>query len=126
MRCNCFGQFFLFLGTSILTIQYVKITCDVVFTNSTPENTQPYPFTFFVCLEMEMRTVLNSNGTDIQLTTFFGPHDWANSNDQMVLNPIWDHPRSLRKPFYLIPPTIIDANADVQIQIKNALMLSKL
>jgi hypothetical protein len=26
----------------------------------------------------------------------------------------------------LIPPTIIDANADVQIQIKNALMLSKL
>jgi hypothetical protein len=62
--------------------------------------------------------VLSSLGADIQLTTFFGPHDWAMSNDQMVLEAIWDHPRSLRKPFYLIPPATVNANADAQIQIK--------
>jgi hypothetical protein len=67
---------------------------------------------------METQTVTNSQGGDIPLTTFFGPHDWATSNDQATLDYIWDHPRSLRKPFYLIPPSIIDANADAQIQIK--------
>jgi hypothetical protein len=87
----------------------------VVFTDLTPDNTQPYPFTFFVRLEMKTRTISNSTGTDAQFTTFFGPHDWATFNDQAVLDAIWDHPRSLRKPFYLIPSTIIDANADVQI-----------
>jgi uncharacterized Zn finger protein (UPF0148 family) len=99
-------------------IQYVKIACDVVFTDLTPDNTQPYPFTFFVRLEMDTRTVLNSTGNDVQLTTFFGPTDWATSNDQAVLDAIWDHPKSLRKPFYLIPPAIVDANADAQIRIK--------
>jgi hypothetical protein len=34
------------------------------------------------------------------------------------LDAIWDHPRSLKKPFFLIPPTIRDANANAQIQIK--------
>jgi hypothetical protein len=34
------------------------------------------------------------------------------------LDYIWDHPRSLKKPFNLIPPSIVDANADAQIRIK--------
>jgi hypothetical protein len=93
-------------------IQYVKIACNVVFSDLTPENTQPYPFTFFVCLHMETRTIMNSTGADIQLTTFFKPHNWDTSKNPMVLDAIWDHPRSLRKPFYLIPPIIVDANAD--------------
>ncbi len=54
-------------------IQYVKIACDVVFTDLTPDNIQPYPFTFFVCLKMDTRTVSNSTGNDIQLTTFLCP-----------------------------------------------------
>jgi hypothetical protein len=70
---------------------------------------------------METRTVQNSLGADLQLTTFFGPHDWANSNDQAILDAIWDHPRSLQKPFYLIPLSIVDNNADAQIQIKECL-----
>ncbi len=69
-------------------IQYVKIACDVVFTDLTPDNTQPYPFTFFVWLKMDTRTVSNSTGNDVQLTTFFGPTDWATSNDQAVLDAI--------------------------------------
>jgi hypothetical protein len=99
-------------------IQYAKIACDVDFSDLTPGNTQPYPFTFFVRLHMETQTVTNSQGADFQLTTFFGPHDWATSNDQAVLDYIWDHPRSFKKPFYLIPPSIVDANADAQIRIK--------
>jgi uncharacterized Zn finger protein (UPF0148 family) len=99
-------------------IQFAKIACDIVFDDLTPGNTQLYPFNFYVRLHMETRTVQNSQGGDLQLTTFFGPHDWATSNDQTTLDYIWDHPRSLKKPFYLIPPSIIDANADAQIQIK--------
>jgi hypothetical protein len=101
-------------------IQYVKIACDLVFHSSdlTPGNTQLYPFTFYVRLPVETRTVQNSDGGNLQLTAFFGPHDWATSNDQAVLDVIWDHPRSLKRPFFLIPPTIQDANAKEQIQIK--------
>jgi hypothetical protein len=102
-------------------IQYVKIACDVVFSDITPENTQLYPFTFFVRLHMEARTITNSVGGDVQLTTFYGPHDWATSNDQAILNAIWDHPRSLKKPFYLLPPSIVDANVDAQIRIKECI-----
>jgi hypothetical protein len=36
------------------------------------------------------------------------------------LDAIWDHPRSLKKPFNLIPPTIADVNADAQIRIKES------
>jgi uncharacterized Zn finger protein (UPF0148 family) len=102
-------------------IQYVKIACDVTFHDLTSGNTQLYPFTFFVRLHLETRTVHNSLGSDLQLSTFFGPHDWANSNDQAILDAIWDHPRSLQKPFYLIPPSIVDNNAGAQIQIKECL-----
>ncbi len=99
-------------------IQYVKIACDVVFSDITPVNTQLYPFTFFVRLQMESRTVTNSTGNDVTLQTFFGPDDWASSTDQTILDAIWDHPKSLKKPFNLIPPSIVDPNADAQIQIK--------
>jgi hypothetical protein len=70
---------------------------------------------------METRTIHNSLEADLQLTTFFGPHDWANSNDQAILDANWDHPRSLQKPFYLIPSSIVVNNADAQIQIKECL-----
>ena len=99
-------------------IQYVKIACDVVFSDITPENTQIYPFTFFVRLDMETRVVPNSAGGNATLTTFFGDDNWATSTDQDILNAIWDHPRSLKKPFNLIPPSIVDPNADAQIRIK--------
>ena len=99
-------------------IQYVKIACDVVFSDITPDNTQLYPFTFFVRLHMETRTVDNSTGGEASLTTFFGVNDWATSADQDILDAIWDHPRSLKKPFNLIPPSIVDPNADAQIRIK--------
>jgi uncharacterized Zn finger protein (UPF0148 family) len=99
-------------------IQYVKVACDVIFNDLTPGNTQPYPFTYYVRLPVETRTVQNSTGADVQLTTFFGEHDWATSNDQDVLDAIWDHPRSLQKPFFLIPPQILDPNADAEIKIK--------
>ena len=99
-------------------IQYVKIACDIVFSDITPENTQLYPFTFFVRLHMETQTVTNSNGADTPLTTCFGPSDWATSINQTILDAIWDHPKSLKKPFNLIPPSIVDPNADAQIQIK--------
>jgi hypothetical protein len=79
---------------------------------------QIYPFTFFIHLNMETRTITNSTGADVQLTTFFGPNDWATSNNQDILDAIWDHPSSLNKPFYLVPPSIINVNADVQIRIK--------
>jgi hypothetical protein len=99
-------------------IQYAKIACDIVFNDLTPGNTQLHPFTFFIRLHMETQTVTNSLNQDVLLTTFFGPTDWATSHDQAVLDAIWDHPRSLKKPFYLIPPSIVDPNADAQVQIK--------
>jgi hypothetical protein len=67
---------------------------------------------------METQTITNSIWPDVQLTTFFGPANWATSNNQDITDAIWDHPRSLNKPFYLVPPSIINANADAQIRIK--------
>jgi hypothetical protein len=99
-------------------IQYVKVACDVIFNDLMPGNTQPYPFTYYVRLPLETHTVQNSTGADAQLTTFFEQHEWATSNDQAILDAIWDHPRSLQKPFFIIPPKIQDSNADAEIKIK--------
>jgi hypothetical protein len=67
---------------------------------------------------METGIINNSTGVESSLTTFFGDDDWATSADQEILDAIWDHPRSLNKPFNLIPPSIVDVNAEAQIQIK--------
>jgi hypothetical protein len=99
-------------------IQYDKFACNVIFNDLTLGNTQPYPFTYYVRLPVETHTVQNSTGADVQQTSFFRQCDWAMLNDQAVLDDIWYHPRSLKKPFFLIPPKIQDPNADAEIKIK--------
>jgi hypothetical protein len=65
---------------------------------------------------MENLTVTNSTGGDIQLNTFHGASNWHEIADQELLDTIWTHSKSYRKPFILKPPTIDDVNADAVIE----------
>jgi hypothetical protein len=97
-------------------ICYVKIAVDITFTDLDSTDGQAYPFTYFVRLPMENRTVQNSTGNDVELNTFHGDADWARTLVQADLDLIWDNPKSLNKPFWLTPPTITDPSADAQIE----------
>ena len=102
------------------SIHFVKLTSDVTFTTVDPNDKQPYPFSFFIRLEQEQRTVQNTTGGDIVLTTFYGQDDWAHTTDQAVIDSIWNSPQSLNKPFNLVPPAIDDSNADAIIEFAKA------
>jgi hypothetical protein len=97
-------------------IQYAKISCDLKFTAINTEDTQAYPFTFFIRLFTENIGVPNSTNVLVSLNSFHGPNDWATSVDQAVIDSVWDNPKSLQKPFWLTPPAITDASADAQIE----------
>lgn len=98
------------------SIMYVKLACDVRFDELDPSNKDPAPFSYFVRLPMENLTVLNSTGVELQLNTFHGASNWNDIEDQELLDLIWTHPKSYRKPFILKPPTIDDINADAIIE----------
>jgi hypothetical protein len=71
-------------------------------------------------LNSEALAVTNSTGADVMLNTFHSAGDWATNYDQDTLNAeIWNHPRSLIKPFALHPPKIEDVNADAVIAISS-------
>jgi hypothetical protein len=79
-------------------IQYAKISCDLMFTAINTEDTQAYPFTFFIRLHQQNLEVTNSTNAIVQLNSFHGPSDWATSPDQAIINVVWDNPSSLKKP----------------------------
>jgi prophage DNA circulation protein len=47
------------------------------------------------------------------------------STDQSIIDAVWDHPKSYRKPFTLKPPEITDTNADAVIE-STSLILDKI
>lgn len=97
-------------------IVYAKLSCDISFTPIDPSNTSIHPFTFFVRLNTETRIVKNDQNADVTLTTFFGPDDWATSNDQSVINSVLKNPKALHKPFDIEAPSITtDKQADAII-----------
>jgi hypothetical protein len=87
-----------------------------MFTAINTEDTQAYPFTFFIRLHQQNLEVTNSTNAIVQLNSFHGPSDWATSPDQAIIDVVWDNPSSLKKPFWLTPPAITDADADAQIE----------
>jgi hypothetical protein len=102
-------------------ICYVKISVDINFTDLDSTDSQAYPFSYFVRLPTENRTVQNSTGGDVELDTFHGENGWARTIMQADLDLIWDHPKSLKKHFWLTPPTISDPSADAQIEFANCI-----
>jgi hypothetical protein len=83
-------------------IMYAKIACFLQFNSIDPENTSAHPFSYFIILPNETRLVQSSAGNPVSLTTFFGANDWHLSTDQSVIDAVWDHPKSYRKPFTLL------------------------
>jgi hypothetical protein len=74
-----------------------------------PENTMTHPFTFFVRLPNETRTVLSSVGNEVQLHMFHAQDDWDTSiQDQGTMDTrIMKSPQAFGSPFTLLsPPTI--------------------
>jgi hypothetical protein len=84
-------------------------SCDIIFLDTNPNDTQAYPFTFFICLSMEDIEVLNSTAQPVQLNTFHGPNNWATNPDQAVIDAMWDNLKSLEKTFRLTLPGIDNA-----------------
>jgi hypothetical protein len=103
-------------------IQFVKLATDIIFIDIDPADTQLYPFTLLLCLNMENRVVHKSTGNEVNLYTFHCPAIWATTLDQAVLDEIWDNPRSLRQPFWLAPSDIADINSDTRIQVKMCIL----
>jgi hypothetical protein len=98
-------------------ILYAKLTCDLRFTEAGPENATAHPFTYFVRLPNEDRTVTNSTGGELQLSTFHGPDDWSRSvTDQSAMNDILESPQAYDGPFTLTPPAITDLLSAAVIQ----------
>jgi hypothetical protein len=60
-------------------INYAIISCNIIFLLDTnPNDTQAYPFTFFICLPVEdISKVLSSTAQPVPLKTFYGPNNWA-------------------------------------------------
>ena len=69
-------------------IHFVKLVVDLNFKDIDASHVQIYPYTFFVRLKSEEKTVQNSVGTDKLLRTFFGPDDWAQSNDVSIIDSV--------------------------------------
>ncbi len=103
-------------------IMYAKLSCDVLFAEINPTNTSAYPFSYFIRLPTETRIVLNNQGNDTNLNTFHGADHWHSTTDQTIVDAVWDHPKSYRKPFTLKPPEITDVNADAELESTNGLL----
>eukprot|EP00957_Ditylum_brightwellii_P016650 1252009-Ditylum_brightwellii.AAC.1 len=101
-------------------ITYVKVACDINFSALNAANTEVYPYMFFMRLPTETRTVTNTVGAEVSLSTFFRPHDWEQSTDQTVVDSIWNSTASLRKLFLLKHPVIQEAHADTIIDFDTA------
>jgi hypothetical protein len=102
-------------------IMFAKIESDIRFDTIDPAITGVFPFSFFLCLEIQSIEVLNSTGNPVQLNTFHAPDDWFNGT-QEDLDAIWDNPRSVGKPFMLKSPDINDIYADATIEITSNLV----
>jgi hypothetical protein len=102
-------------------IMYAKLICNLSFTAADPSNGRTIPFTYFVRLPVEIRTVQNGNGNDIELNTFHGPNDWASSLDQTVIDSVLRSPSAFGEPFDLEPPAIDNRNPAVIVSTKHKL-----
>eukprot|EP00978_Attheya_sp_CCMP212_P014447 scaffold36813_cov66-Attheya_sp.AAC.6 len=89
------------------TIQYVKLSSDIKFTEVDDKNVHPYPFTFYVRLTMDDITVQDENQNDINLLlTFHGEDEWAT-------DPLQDEIDIVLK----TPPSIADVSANASIEV---------
>ena len=98
-------------------IMYGKIGCDITITKLYPAVSSVHPYTYIIRLQNETITV-EYNRTppnNVNLSTFHGPVDWAQSNEQVVFNHVFNNPKSLS------PPAISDQLADANINMQKAM-----
>ena len=100
-------------------LQFTKLSYEISFLLIDSINTQICPFSFFIRLHNESKSVTKpGTTTNIDLDTFHGPSDWATSTDQTVIDGVINNPSSIGQTFYLLPPTIIsDTTADAILEI---------
>jgi hypothetical protein len=98
-------------------IMHAKIACDLTFASLDEGNITTLPYSFFIRLHTETITVQNSTGNDIVFNTFHGDSNWNLSDDQSVVDAVFNHARSYGKPFMSKPPTIaLDVHADAVLE----------
>ncbi len=97
-------------------IKYAKIQSMISFAGVDISCAAQVPFSYFIDLgDIETRTVQNSRGDDVDLTTSFVRDDWAHSNQanfQVVLR----RPGAVGQPCTLNPPMIeADSHSEVTV-----------
>eukprot|EP00978_Attheya_sp_CCMP212_P012831 scaffold32060_cov56-Attheya_sp.AAC.3 len=80
-------------------IQFARLSNDIRFSAIDKDNKQPYPFSYFVCLPMELEVVQDDQGNDVHLHTFQGDGEWATDDDKENLDIILQSDSSIGKPF---------------------------
>jgi hypothetical protein len=99
-------------------IMYAKIACDLTFTSLDEGNITTSPYSFFIRFHTETITVQNSTGNNLVLNTFHGDSNWNLSDDQSVVDAVFNHTRSYGKTFMLKPPTIaLDVHANAVLKL---------
>eukprot|EP00957_Ditylum_brightwellii_P011944 900950-Ditylum_brightwellii.AAC.1 len=63
-------------------IYFAKIASDITFTSLDKRNVETYPFTFFIQLPVESKSVIDDKNNSATRNTFYGPSDWESSSDQ--------------------------------------------
>lgn len=102
-------------------VLYAKLSTDISFAAIDSTAVTIHPFTFYIRLQQETRTVQDNNGNDVILTTFFGPDDWVTRGDQTIIDQVIMHPQRIEKPFDLEEPAISsDKIAAAVIKIETA------
>eukprot|EP00957_Ditylum_brightwellii_P074951 5695854-Ditylum_brightwellii.AAC.1 len=96
-------------------IYCAKIASDITFTSLDKRNVEIYPFTFFIRLPVESKSVLDDKNNSVTRNTFYGPSDWESLFDQAVLDGVWDSVACSKKPFVLCNPEIQEQDADAII-----------
>lgn len=100
-------------------ITFAKISCNIDFTSIDPSSTEKYPFTYFIKLDTETKTLVDDQNQQIQWTTWYGHGNWARSTNASVVSAVFKNSHAIDKPFVLMAPEIDDGAADVTIDIKS-------
>lgn len=95
-------------------IKYAKVSTNLDFSMINFEYTTNHPFSFYIDLLIQSRTVQNESNRNVEITTFVRAADWLHEN-QVQFDNVFNHVRSSKKPFNLKKPEFDgDANIDIQ------------
>lgn len=100
-------------------ITFAKIACKIDFSSIDRNSTAKYPFTYFIKLDTETRSLVDDQNQTVEWNTWYGHGNWARSTNASVVSAVFKNSQAIDQPFVLMAPEIDDGAADVTIDIKS-------